>query len=242
MHQPRNTSDCDQHIKLTMKPTNFIAFALLAMGASFTTGFTIPTHQSKIQVQKFSSIMMKMTQDHTPTRRTMLTKTTVSFFGSLFLTNLAPLPSFAEPSVTTEEFEKILKDSYRSIQSVEFSGPKSETCKVKLVDGTTFFISDLVESPTDPRSPLKLQSICRGYNIPTKNLALEGALSSTPKKKKVYMNSRVQEAAVKEAEKKERLKADEENRLRALFLMEEEEAMRAERVAAERAATASIDN
>ena len=126
-------------------------------------------------------------------------------------------------SITTDEFEKILKDSYRSIQVVEFSGPKSETCVVKLIDGTTFSISDLIESSIDPRSPLKLQATCRGYNIPVKNLGLEEALLNTPKKKKVYMNSRVQEAALKEAAKKERLKLDEEERLKALFIMEEEE-------------------
>lgn len=123
-------------------------------------------------------------------------------------------------SVTTSEFQEILKTSYRSIESVEFSGPKGETAVAKLIDGTLFEISDLVESPVDPRSPLKLASILRGYGIPTKFTALDLALNKTPKRTKVYYNSRVQEAAKKEAEKAERIRVDEEDRVKQLELYE----------------------
>jgi len=109
---------------------------------------------------------------------------------------------------------------------VEFSGPKSEQAIARLVDGTLFEISGLVDSATDPRSPLKLVATCRGYKVPTKFTSLEMAVSSTPKKKKVYMNARVQEAAQKEKEKRERMAKDEESRLAELYRMEEEEAMR----------------
>jgi len=91
------------------------------------------------------------------------------------------------------------------------------------VDGTTFGIADLYESPTDPRSPLKLVATCRSYNVPTKFDGLEDAVSqlsgSGSKKKKVYLNKRVQEAMEKEREKKERMARDEEDRLEELQRM-----------------------
>lgn len=65
------------------------------------------------------------------------------------------------PMLTTDEFLIVLRDSAKAIQRVEFSGPKAETVVVRLVDGTAFGISDVVESPTDPRSPLKVQAACR---------------------------------------------------------------------------------
>ena len=65
------------------------------------------------------------------------------------------------PMITLDEFLIILRDSARSIQRVEFSGPKAETIRVRLIDGTSFGISDIIESPTDPRSPLKVQAACR---------------------------------------------------------------------------------
>lgn len=132
------------------------------------------------------------------------------------------------PSVTSAEFDTILKDSAKSILSVELSGPKSETAIVKLVDGTTFAIGDLVESSTDPRSPLKLVARCRLYKIPVKNTGLVSALnggivSSSGKKKKNYMNPRVQEAEKKEQAKRERMAEDERERLQELYLMEGKE-------------------
>lgn len=123
--------------------------------------------------------------------------------------------------VTVDEFEKILRDSARSVQLVEFSGAKSESITITLVDGTSFGLSDIVESSTDPRSPLKVAAICRSYKVPTKFSMLETALMSSPKKTKVYMNSRVQEAAQKEKAKKERMAQDEAERLAELSRLEE---------------------
>ena len=125
--------------------------------------------------------------------------------------------------VKTNEFETILRDSGRSIQLVEFAGANGETVTVRLVDGTTFGIADVIESPTDPRSPLKISALCRQYKVPTKFVAFDSILASTPRKKKVYMNSIVQKAAEKEVLKIERMKQDEEERLAALYKMELEE-------------------
>lgn len=132
------------------------------------------------------------------------------------------------PSVTTAEFDVILKDSAKSIVAVELSGSKSETAVVRLVDGTTFTISDLVESSTDPRSPLKLVARCRLYKIPIKNTGLlsavsGGLISDSGKKTKSYMNPRVQEAEKKEQAKRERMAEDERDRLEQLYKLEGEE-------------------
>lgn len=95
---------------------------------------------------------------------------------------------------------------------------------VKLVDGTTFGVSDVVESPTDPRSPLKLAAVCRQYKVPTAFLQYQAALASSvnegSKKKKVYMNSIVQKAAEKEVLKRERMQEDENDRLAQIYNME----------------------
>ena len=111
----------------------------------------------------------------------------------------------------------------KSVKGVELSGPKQETAIVTLIDGTQFVISDLIESPTDPRSPLKLISTCRSYKVPVKASGLEEAVlslsSSGSKKKRVYMNKRVQIAAEKEREKKERMDQDEVERLAELEQM-----------------------
>ena len=92
-----------------------------------------------------------------------------------------------------------------------------------LVDGTQFTLSDLYESPTDPRSPLKLIATCRSYNVPIREAGLEEAVlslsSGGSKKKKVYMNKRVQVAAEKELEKKQRMETDEIERLAELERM-----------------------
>lgn len=130
----------------------------------------------------------------------------------------------------SSEFDVILRDSAKSIVSVELSGVKSETALVRLADGTTFSISDLVESSTDPRSPLKLVARCRLYNVPVKNVGLAAALSgensiigASGKKKKSYMNKQVQKAEEKEQAKRERMAEDERERLAELYRMEGEE-------------------
>jgi len=112
-----------------------------------------------------------------------------------------------------DEFETVLRDSPLSIQVVEFSGQKSETVVVKLVDGTVFGIKDIIESPSDPRSPLKVVASCREANVKTKFVDLEALLAGSPKKKKLYTNERVQKAYEASAAQKERIRLDELDRL-----------------------------
>mmetsp|Transcript_35879 Transcript_35879/g.83668 ORF Transcript_35879/g.83668 Transcript_35879/m.83668 type:complete len:204 (+) Transcript_35879:269-880(+) len=145
-------------------------------------------------------------------------KTMVVGLGSL--TSLPP-SSFAMPSLTVREFSVILKDSYKSVKTVEFFGSSGDRATVTLLDGTTFSISDLYESPSDPRSPLKLAAVCREYGINTKFQLLE-SLAKKDGRNKVYMNSRVAEAAVKQEAKKQRMALDEAQRLEAVELYEAE--------------------
>ena len=130
--------------------------------------------------------------------------------------------ALAIPLVTVDEFGTIVQDSPLSIDIVEFSGPKGETVIVKLVDGTSFGIKDIVESSTDPRSPLKVAATCRESGIRTKFVDLEALMSKSPKKK-LYTNQRVQEAAEKTRLQQERMRQDEEDRLRALQQMEQQQ-------------------
>jgi len=123
--------------------------------------------------------------------------------------------------VTPDEFDSILRDSARSIDQVEFSGPRSETVIVRLVDGTAFGIKDVIESPTDPRSPLKIAASCKAYGVTPRFVDLENVLAASPRKKKLYTNARVLEAAAREQEKKARLQADEELRQLELSQMRE---------------------
>lgn len=136
---------------------------------------------------------------------------------------LHPIVAHAIPMVSTDEFDILLRDSSLSVQVVEFSGPRSETVIVKLVDGTTFGIKDIVESPTDPRSPLKIAAACRESGVKTRFVDLENMLASSPRKKKMYTNQRVQEAQEKEREKQERIRRDEEERIEQLRKLEMEE-------------------
>eukprot|EP00585_Thalassiosira_rotula_P003429 CAMPEP_0196145280 /NCGR_PEP_ID=MMETSP0910-20130528/19801_1 /TAXON_ID=49265 /ORGANISM="Thalassiosira rotula, Strain GSO102" /LENGTH=228 /DNA_ID=CAMNT_0041407195 /DNA_START=62 /DNA_END=748 /DNA_ORIENTATION=- len=209
--------------------------AVLSLREVTVSGFSIsPSARSlSSNIKLHASI-----QDDEPTensnnliqRRTLLTNLLTT--STLLLTTTTTLPTITSaaetiPSVTSSEFDVILKDSAKSILTVELSGPKSETALVKLVDGTIFTISDLVESSTDPRSPLKLVARCRLYKIPVKNTGLTSAVSGLNsvvseggKKKKNYMNPRVQEAEKKEKAKRERMAEDERERLEELYLME----------------------
>ena len=97
---------------------------------------------------------------------------------------------------------------------------------MKLVDGTQFSVSDLIESPTDPRSPLKLVSRCRLYNVPVKNVGLLSAVGVTGesgKKKKLYSNERVRAAEEKNAERRQRMEEDERERLAELYRQQQQE-------------------
>jgi hypothetical protein len=128
--------------------------------------------------------------------------------------------------ISSAQFDILLRNSARSVKQVEFSGPKSETVTVRLMDGTAFGIKDVIESSVDPRSPLKIAATCRENLVPTKFVDFEAALAAAPKKKKLYANERVLEAAEKEREKKARMQQDEEDRIAALFQMEQEAAGR----------------
>ena len=129
--------------------------------------------------------------------------------------------ALAIPLVTVDEFDIILRDSPLSVEVVEFSGQKSETVTVKLVDGTSFGIKDIVESSTDPRSPLKVSAACRESGVKTKFVDLEALLSKSGSKKKLYTNQRVQDAAAKTRAQQERMRQDEEDRIAALKRMEQ---------------------
>lgn len=151
-------------------------------------------------------------------RRSFINTSVATAFSTFAATTIVSPNDIANalPMVTVFEFEKILKDSAKSVSGVTFSGPKLDIVVVTLIDGTQFGISDIYESPTDPRSPLKLIATCRSYKIPTKSLGLEEAVlslsSSGSKKKVVYMNERVRVAAEKEREKKLRMEQDELDR------------------------------
>eukprot|EP00588_Corethron_pennatum_P009970 CAMPEP_0194267320 /NCGR_PEP_ID=MMETSP0169-20130528/1875_1 /TAXON_ID=218684 /ORGANISM="Corethron pennatum, Strain L29A3" /LENGTH=440 /DNA_ID=CAMNT_0039008145 /DNA_START=107 /DNA_END=1429 /DNA_ORIENTATION=+ len=126
-----------------------------------------------------------------------------------------PQATLAIPAVTTREFNIILKDSSKSVESVVFFGSKGDKAIVTLLDGTTFSISDLFESPVDPRSPLKLAATCRNYGVNTKFELLEG-LAKKDGRNRVYMNSRMAEAEVKNQAKKKRMALDEAARIEAV--------------------------
>jgi len=78
----------------------------------------------------------------------------------------------------------------------------------------------VVESSTDPRSPLKVAALCRTYAIPARFPELEATLKKIPTKRKVFMNQREMEAAEREKAKRERLRQDKEERLAELYRRE----------------------
>jgi hypothetical protein len=160
-------------------------------------------------------------------RRHFLSASIAAVVSTAAIMSGMPMPALADdsiPMVTTSEFENILKSSARSVQLVQFSGPKGETAVVKLVDGTTFGISDVIESAVDPRSPLKLVSTLRGYNVPYKFSMLEAAVgsASTRGQRKVYLNEATIIANKKTEDKMERMAKDEEDRLEAVQKMKNE--------------------
>jgi hypothetical protein len=125
------------------------------------------------------------------------------------------------PMITMDQFiNTVIRDSASSIRSIEFSGPQSETVRIILQDDSVFGISDVIESPTDPRSPLKLVAVAKANGIPVRFVNLE---SIVVRNKAVYANERVQAAFVKEQEKAQRMQADEEWRLLEVARMKEAE-------------------
>jgi hypothetical protein len=221
---------------MSMKLLLLITAAVLSTRKGAVFGFSIPA-LPRLTSSSDSALQSIVPNNHEPivdvdnniTRRRSFLSNLLGASSVLLLLPSASDATATEiiPSVTSAEFDVILKDSAKSILAVELSGPKSETAIVRLVDGTTFTISDLVESSTDPRSPLKLVARCRLYKIPIKNIGLLSALSGdgslisdSGKKKKSYMNPRVQEAEKKEKEKRERMEEDERDRLEELYKME----------------------
>ena len=183
---------------------------------------TSAQHDASI-VSETKRCMADMTDvNRTNSRRSFLNVISLAA-GSAFV----PSRSFASddvsqsiPMVSLEEFEKILKTSAKSVQLVELYSysNKSQTAIVTLVDGAVFGISDLVESSTDPRSPLNLVATLRGYNVPYKFPLLEAALSKTETsgKRKVYLNEAAIVAGKKEEAKRKRIANDEVDRLAAV--------------------------
>ncbi|GAX26804.1 hypothetical protein FisN_9Lh073 [Fistulifera solaris] len=148
-------------------------------------------------------------------RRTFLSQSS----AALIVATTCQQPAHAIPMVTINEFRTILRDSARSIARVEFSGPRQETVTVVLQDGTTFGISDVIDSSVDPRSPLQVQAMCRENDVPVKFTELEALLQGKGRGK-LYTNERVQQANLKEQERLARMAQDEVERQDALKRME----------------------
>lgn len=150
-----------------MKFFRFTAVAVVAIYAPFSDAFSVSSnniHMPSSLSQKTTSSLSAMNGSD---RRSFLSKTVASIAtGAVVGTSLAdPQVANAIPGVTVAEFDTILKTSAKSVQLVQFSGPKSENAVVTLIDSTQFIITDLFESSTDPRSPLKLLATCRSYGV-----------------------------------------------------------------------------
>lgn len=212
--------------------------ALLQFACLASVCFGFQQHQpilGKVASQTQPTSLLRMATTDENGRRNFLVK---SFAATAMGLLSFQQSAMAIPMASVDEFETILKDSPLSIQVVEFSGPRSETVVVKLLDGTVFGIKDVVESATDPRSPLKVSAACREANVKTKFVDFEAMLAGSPKKKKIYTNERVQKAYELQAAQKERMRLDELDRLAQLAKMEEQEkAMAAEAAAAASAAS-----
>lgn len=209
-----------------MKLFSLLAAIVLSTREIAVTGFSNQLSSLRtIPRTKLHASTIPSKSQNTIQRRTLLSNLLTASSAILSL----PAKADAAPalSITSDEFDIILKDSAKSILTVELSGPKSETGIVKLVDGTTFTISDLVESSVDPRSPLKLVARCRLYKIPVRNTGMvsavsgEGSIISTSgKKKKNFANPRVQKAEKLNVEKRAREANDERERLEELYKQE----------------------
>ena len=204
-----------------------VSALILASSIVSVLGFSAPTTNHR---RTSSSTVPEQTNNNVVVVESNVRRRTI-FGGAAFLTvaSLFQQAAYAIPMISSDEFAIVLRDSALSIRQVEFSGPKGETVMVKLVDGTTFGIKDVIESSVDPRSPLKIAAACRESGVKTKFVELESILANAPKKKKMYTNQRVQDAAEKEREKQERMRQDEEDRIRQLQKMEADEEAAASR-------------
>ena len=189
---------------------------MLLMQVAFLAGVCVAFQQQPLssktasrQFQGTTHLTMASNSDE-PNRRKFLATSFAAAATGLFSFQQSAM---AIPMVSTDEFNSILRDSPLSVQVVEFSGPRSDNVVVKLVDGTVFGLKDIIESPSDPRSPLKVVAQCREANVKTKFVDLEAALAGSPKKRKMYTNERVQKAYELQREKQERIRLDELDRL-----------------------------
>ena len=90
------------------------------------------------------------------------------------------------------------------------STPSLTVCTCTLTDGTTFQVTGILDSPTDPRSPFKIISKCRDQNVPYRTALIWGV--GAEGRQKVYYNGRVREAERKNGEKRLRIEEDEKFR------------------------------
>jgi len=109
---------------------------ILILLCSGITAFTTTT-SSKCSVYsrslKLDAVTPNNNNEHNIIqRRTLLANMLSASSTLLFLPNISNAESI--PSVTSSEFDIILKDSAKSVLAVELSGPKSETALVKLVE------------------------------------------------------------------------------------------------------------
>ena len=118
------------HSKMTFQ----ILAAVVLLLCSGITAFTI-TSSSKCSAYsrslKLDAVASNNNNEHNIIQRRTLLNNFVSA-SFLFLPNISNAESI--PSVTSSEFDIILKDSAKSVLAVELSGPKSETALVKLVE------------------------------------------------------------------------------------------------------------
>ena len=150
-----------------MKFFRFTAVAVVAIYAPFSDAFSVSSNNIPMPGSRSQKTTSSLSAMNGSDRRSFLSKTVASIAtGAVVGTSLAdPQVATAIPGVTVAEFDTILKTSAKSVQLVQFSGPKSENAVVTLIDSTQFIITDLFESSTDPRSPLKLLATCRSYGV-----------------------------------------------------------------------------
>lgn len=222
--------------------TTTTMIVVLVLQVAFLASVCVGFQQQPLARQQFQSAlpMMGSTEndgDGQNNRRNFLVSSFAATATGLFSFQQSAM---AMPMATAEEFNTVVRDSPLSIKVVEFSGPKSETVVVKLLDGTVFGIKDVVESSIDPRSPLKIVATCKSANVKTSFVELEALLAGSPKKKKMYTNERVQKAYELQAAQKERIRLDELDRLAQVEAQDSAVAAEAAAVAKEAAAEAAV--
>ena len=120
----------NSHSKMTFQIIAAVVLLLCSGITAFTTTLS-STCSVYSRSLKLDAVTPNNNNEHNIIqRRTLLTNIASSTL--LFLPNISNAESI--PSVTSSEFDIILKDSAKSVLAVELSGPKSETALVKLVE------------------------------------------------------------------------------------------------------------